>query len=164
MELKDIIDKIESSIQHPSNGLPEELFLFVSRITPLINVDLLIKNKQNQTILTWREDSYYLGWHVPGGIIRYKETIADRVKAVAKNELGAEVAFNPAPLAIHEMINKTRDTRGHFISMLYQCSLVTEPNESLRCKSISPHPNEWSWHSSCPSNIISVHEIYRNFI
>lgn len=52
LELTKIIDILESSIQNPSKGLPEELFLFVSRITPLVNVDLLIKNEQNHTLLT----------------------------------------------------------------------------------------------------------------
>lgn len=165
MELSKIIKKLESSVKNPSKGLPKELFLFVSRITPLINVDLLIKNEQNQTLLTWRDDGYWPpGWHVPGGIIRYKEKIAERIKAVAKNELGAEVEFNPAPLAINECIIKTRETRGHFISLLYQCKLATQPDENLRCESNSPKPNEWMWHSSCPANIIQVHEMYRKFI
>ena len=165
MELKKIIDILESSIQNPSKGLPEELFLFLSRITPIINVDLLIKNEQNHTLLTWRDDSYYPpGWHVPGGIIRYKETIAERVYAVAKNELGAEVKFDPVPLAINGVIHDTRKNRGHFISLLYQCSLVTQPDEDLRCKSNSPNPSEWMWHGSCPANMISVHEMYRKFI
>lgn len=165
MELTKIIDILESSIQDPSKGLPEELFLLVSRITPLINVDLLIKNEQNHTLLTWRDDGYYPpGWHVPGGIIRYKETIAERVKAVAKNELGSQVEFDSAPLAVNQVILNTRKTRGHFISLLYQCRLVTQPNESLMCKNNSPNPNEWMWHASCPTNIIPVHEMYRKFI
>lgn len=43
----------------------------------MVNVDLLIKNvSSNETLLTWREDEYYgPGWHVPGGIVRFKETI-----------------------------------------------------------------------------------------
>lgn len=166
MELTKIIETLEFYVPNPSKGLPEELFLFISRITPLINVDLLIKNEQNHTLLTWRDCGYYPpGWHVPGGIIRYKETIAERISAVAKNELGAEVEFNPVPLAINDMINSTRKNRGHFISLLYQCRLVTRPDESLRCKDDSPNPNEWMWHSSCPANIISVHEkVYRKFI
>ena len=156
---------MESSIQNPSKGLPEELFLFLSRITPLINVDLLIKNEKNHTLLTWRDDGYGpSGWHIPGGIIRYKETMAERVKAVAKNELGAEVAFNLAPLAINEIIHNTRKIRGHFISLLYQCSLLTQPDENIRCKNNIANENEWMWHSSCPDNIIPFHEIYRNFI
>ncbi|MBI4707671.1 MAG: NUDIX domain-containing protein [Candidatus Omnitrophica bacterium] len=165
MELKKIIDILESSVQNPSKGLPEELFLFVTRITPIINVDLLIKEDQNNTLLTWRDDGYYPpGWHIPGGIIRYKETIAERVKAVAKNELGVEVEFIKTPLAVNEVIHNVRKNRGHFISMLYQCSLVTQPDESLRCKGNSPNPDEWMWHDSCPANIISVHEMYRKFI
>ena len=60
LELTKIIDKLESSIQNPSKGLPEEVFLFVSRVTPLINVDLLIKNERNQTLLTWRADNFLL--------------------------------------------------------------------------------------------------------
>ncbi len=164
MELTKIIDILESSTQNPSKGLPEELFLFVSRITPLVNVDLLIKNELNQTILTWREDNFYTGWHIPGGIIRYKETIAERVKAVAKNELGTEVEVGTVPLAMNEKINTTRNTRGHFISLLYQCRLVTQPSESLRCKGSSPKPYEWMWHSTCPSNLIKPHDMYRKFI
>ncbi len=165
LDLEEIIEVLESAVPNPSIGLPEELFLFITRITPIINVDLLIKDEQNQTLLTWRDDGYYPpGWHVPGGIIRYKETISERVKAVAKNELGAEVEFEYAPLAVNEVIHKSRKNRGHFISLLYQCHLITEPDEDLRCKDNPPKPNEWMWHSSCPSNIISVHEMYRQFI
>jgi len=56
MSLQDLILKIETFISNPSEGLPEEIFLFISKITPLINVDLLIKNDKNETLLTWRED------------------------------------------------------------------------------------------------------------
>lgn len=166
MDLKKIIDTLESSLQNPSQGLPEDMFLFVSRITPLINVDLLIKNEQNHTLLTWRDDGYYPpGWHVPDGIIRFKETIAERVKAVSKNELGAEVEFNPVPLAMNEIIHDTRENRGHFISLLYKCRLLTPPDERLRCTSNSPLPHEWMWHSLCPANILQIHEkLYGKFI
>jgi colanic acid biosynthesis protein WcaH len=164
-ELGEVIGVLESFMSNPADGLPEELFLFISRVTPLINVDLLIKNEQNQTLLTWRDDGCYPpGWHVPGGIIRYKETIVDRVKMVAKNELGVEVEFYQAPMAINEIIKTTQKNRGHFISLLYKCSLITQPDERLMCKGKSPNPNEWMWHRYCPADIIPVHEIYRNFI
>jgi ADP-ribose pyrophosphatase YjhB (NUDIX family) len=164
MELKRVIETLEPFVRDPSQGLPEDLFLFVSRVTPLINVDLLIKDERNQTLLTWRDDGYWNpGWHVPGGIIRYKEPIAARVKAVAKTELGAEVEFDSDPLAINELIHEARENRGHFISLLYQCRLVTQPDERLHCSS-TPKPNEWMWHGFCPPNMISVHEIYRKYI
>lgn len=131
----------------------------------MVNVDLLIKNESGQTLLTWRDDGYYnAGWHVPGGIIRFKETISDRIMKVAKTELGTEVKFLPFPLAVNEIIEPLREERGHFISLLYQCSLVTLPDESLRYRSGTPRRNQWMWHSECPKDIIAVHEIYRQLI
>lgn len=165
MKLGKVIDILETSIGNPSEGLSEDIFLLVSRITPLVNVDLLIKNEQDHTLLTWRADGYYPpGWHLPGGIIRYKEKISARINAVSKNELGAEVAFNKTPLAMNEIIQSKRKIRGHFISLLYQCSLITPPDEGLRYISGMPRPQQWMWHDNCPENIIDVHEIYRQFI
>jgi hypothetical protein len=52
VNLINLIDNLEASIPDPLTGLPEDLFLFVSRITPIINVDLLIKNESDHTLLT----------------------------------------------------------------------------------------------------------------
>ncbi len=165
MQIKKLLEPIETLITDLKKGLPEDIFLFVSRITPLINVDLLIKDDKNGTLLTWRDDEYFAtGWHIPGGIIRFKETMASRVKMVAQNELGADVEFEPTPIAVNETIHPSRNDRGHFISLLIRCSIITPPEERLRFKGGNPKPNEWMWHQHCPDNIISVHEIYRKFI
>lgn len=164
--MKKIINQLELLIKDPSKGLPDEVFLFVSRVTPLINVDLLIKNEQNHTLLTWRDDGYYpSGWHIPGGIVRYKETIADRIKAVAAGELGAKVKFKLKPLALNEIIHPLRRNRGHGISLLHECTLIGSLDENLRYRKGIPKPGEWAWHEKCPNDLIPVHdEIYRKFI
>jgi len=163
--IKRAIDTIECRVRDPRRGLPEDLFLLASRITPLVNVDLLIKNEKNQTLLTWRNDGYgKAGWHIPGGIIRYKETIADRIHAVALNELGADVEFQNNPLSINEVIHPRRRNRGHFISFLFECRLMNSLNREMRYEEGVPRPGVWAWHDRCPRNIISVHEMYRNFI
>lgn len=59
MDIQVTLRQIESAIGDPSLGLPEEVFRFASSIVPMINVDLLIKNKQGQTLLTWREDESF---------------------------------------------------------------------------------------------------------
>jgi len=165
LEIKKIIDLLEPLIKNPSIGLPEDIFLFISRITPLVNVDLLIKNEQNHTLLTWRDDGYYPpGWHIPGGIIRYKETIADRINAVASTELKVDVKFKKVPLAMNELINPSRRNRGHFISLLYECTLTSLPDNNRRYEKGIPKPGEWAWHNKCPNNIIPVHEIYHKFM
>ena len=166
MEIKQVIESLESFIKNPKEGLPEDIFLFVSRIVPIINVDLLIKNEQNQTLRTWRDDEYSPpGWHIPGGIIRYKETISNRINAVAKNELGARIKFKKEPLAINEVIHPPkRKNRGHFISLLYKCRLVSPLDKKLEYKKGIPKQGQWAWHSKCPENIISVHKMYKKFI
>lgn len=164
MEIKKAINLLESLIKDPSQGLPEDIFLFASRITPMINVDLLIKNEKNQTLLTWRDDGYYLaGWHIPGGIIRYKEKIAHRIQVVAAKEFGAKLTFKREPLAVNEIMFSFKN-RAHFISLLYQCKLISSPDRNLKFKKGTPKPGQWAWFSKCPDNIIPVHKIYQEFI
>jgi len=163
MDLPTAIAAIESSIDDPRGGLPEDLFLFASRITPLVNVDLLIRDDAGRTLLTWRSDEYYgSGWHIPGGIIRYKETAADRIHACALEELGAQVAFEAVPLLVSETIRK-QNSRGHFVSLLYLCKLVTPPDESRRAHSNPPAAGEWQWHNRCPRDLLNIQSQYTRF-
>ena len=165
MHPKAAIDVINSAVPDPHLGLPEDVFLFVSTITPLVNVDLLIRNEKHEVLLTWREDRYSgPGWHVPGGIIRYKEGIADRIRAVARTEIGAGVESDPQPIAINEIFVPHRRERGHFIALLYSCSLVGSPDDSLRHAGGTPRPMQWRWFDRCPDELIAVHEIYRKYI
>jgi|ETN02SMinimDraft_4_1059925.scaffolds.fasta_scaffold131854_2 colanic acid biosynthesis protein WcaH len=65
------ISVLERSIDNASVGLREELFRFVSRLTVMVNIDLLVKDELNRVLLSWRETEFSgAGWHVPGGIIR----------------------------------------------------------------------------------------------
>lgn len=156
---------LERHVHNPHHGLPEPVFLFVSRITPLINVDLLIQDQAGKTLLSWRDDGYHEpGWHIPGGIIRYKETAADRIRECARTELGAEVIFDSRPLTIVEIIHPERRDRGHSISLLYRCTLASTPREDLRYAGGTARACQWMWHSTCPHDIIGVHEVYRKFI
>ena len=164
-EIKDLLTKLDAQIPSAKSGLPLDIFYFVSRLTPLVNVDLLVKNERKQALLVWREDQYYRGWHVAGGIIRFKEKIEDRIRAVAKNEFGATVEFEPQSIAMHEKFAPDRDIRGHFLSLLYRTYLTSEPDEKLRCTDPkNPQPHQWLWHEGCPSNLIHQHEVYRKFI
>jgi ADP-ribose pyrophosphatase YjhB (NUDIX family) len=159
------IETLEAAIGDASAGLPEDVFLFISRITPMINVDLLLKNERQQTLLTWRQDGLCVpGWHVPGGIVRFKETLAHRIHAVAASELGATIEVTAQPLAINEVIHPARKVRGHFISLLYECRLTSTPDAERMYAGGHPQPGVWAWHDRCPDNIIAVHEMYRRFM
>lgn len=145
--------------------LPQKLFLKISGLTPLINVDLLIKDVNGRTLLTWRDDGYWTpGWHIPGGIIRFKERAEDRIQRTAQAELGAGVKTSKEPAAVNQFIHPSRRERGHFISLLYRCSLKGKPSPALQYRGGTPKPGQWAWHDGCPADLLEVHEVYREFI
>jgi colanic acid biosynthesis protein WcaH len=164
-ELSSLLDQARAAIPDPRAGLPQEAFYFVSSLTPMINVDLLVRDPAGRTLLTWRSDRFYgPGWHIPGGIIRFKENIADRIQKVAESELGCRVRFADEPIKVQEIMNQERDVRGHFISMLFLCRLDGEPESSRKVISDMPLNGQWAWHDSAPSNLIRQHESFRRFI
>ena len=164
-DLSDLLERVSQHVADPKAGLPQDLFYFVSSLTPMVNVDLLIKNQKGQTLLTWRADRFHgPAWHIPGGIIRFKEGIGDRIEKVAQSEIGCSVRFSIAPIDVRSLVNKERDVRGHFISLLYLCELQGEPNPSIQANGLDPKAGEWAWHDMAPNNLIKVHEVFRQFI
>lgn len=163
--IRQAIATLQAAVGSATQGLPEDIFLFVSGLTPMMNVDLLIRDGDGRTLLTWRHDAFYgPGWHIPGGIIRFKETAASRIAAVAAIELGAKVRFRPEPLCIRELFNTSRDVRGHFVSQLFACNLVSPLDHNLRFDLQAPRNGAWLWHYHAPANLIPAQEGFRQFI
>ena len=165
MNITEAIARLKQEVPHPSKGLPDDLFYYISSTTPIINVDLLIKDKNKRTLLAWRDDVYAgKGWHIPGGIIRFKETIEKRIYEVARIEIGSCVYFYyPEPIAINEIFNYEHEVRSHFISLLYRCTL---PSNFVvkNIKSSRFDPGYLMWHKSCPDDLLKFQDIYRKYL
>ena len=163
MDTREAIAFLDKRVPNPGSGLPQDVFCFISRMTPMVNVDLLVKDESGRTLLAWRDDKFSgKGWHVPGGIVRYKERFETRARLVSEKEIGVVVEFDPSPMAINQ-IHCPHKTRGHFISILYKCFLAKDfipLNSGLSDKD----QGFLMWHNSCPPNLIKVHEIYRKYI
>lgn len=164
MEISDAITVLNKQVPNPSAGLPDDLFCFISTVTPLVNVDLLIKDEKGRTLLAWRDDQHAgKGWHIPGGIVRFKETLEERIKKVAETEIGCPVKYDLNPLLVKELINSKHKVRGHFISILYKCSLPSSFVPENKCISKSS-AGYLLWHNSCPDNLLKPHDFYRKYI
>lgn len=162
MNINEAITLLEKQIVNPSESLPEEIFLFVSRITPLVNVDLLIKDENGRILLAWRDDLHYCGWHIPGGILRFNEMFEKRIQKVAEMEIGMPVKFDAIPIAINQTFLDQNNTRGHFISLLYNCFLSSI--HPLKNKDLKEGDSGFlKWHDSCPTDLLNVHGIYKKF-
>jgi len=163
MNTTEAITVLEQAISDPKVGLPEEIFKLVSRLTPMVNVDLLVKDEQNRILLAWRDDEYSgSGWHIPGGIVRFKESLENRIQQVAMSELKTEVSFNSEPISLNQAFCNP-NTRGHFISLLYNCT-VKEGFQPDNTGISETEPGYLKWHESCPNNLIQVHDMYKSYI
>lgn len=161
-ELKDLLTSVEQYVDNPMKGLPEEVFLFATKITPMINVDLIVRDKNGRILLSWRDDEHCgTGWHVPGGIIRYKENASERIEKVAELELGCKVIYSDNPVEVKELIND-KEYRAHFISLVYECKI----DGNLDLSKQEKNKNEvgyLEWHRTFPSNMIPVHHSYKSY-
>ena len=137
-------------------GIGENLFLSISQLTPIINVDIILERKKdNSILLTWRSDDFYgPGWHVPGGIVRYKERLIDRLKYVARHELMLENLMFKGPIDFHQMFNFQRNIRGHFISFVFKSTLDGDPPVQIKAKDNKLIDGHWRWFKHCPDNFI----------
>jgi ADP-ribose pyrophosphatase YjhB (NUDIX family) len=141
------------------DGLPEHLFAYISSITPMVNVDVLAIDSCSRFLLAWRDDGTYgPGWHIPGGIIRFKENINSRINAVCVKELGIEQYERPSLVQINQIMNPNRDYRGHFLSLLFFVRVQGDPPT---CKQdIDIRHGDTQWFSKAPDNIIYQHKRY----
>ena len=137
-------------------GIGKTLFESLSRLTPAVSVELIIKSHDKQgSLLTWRDDELYgPGWHVPGGVVRFKETLTSRVEKVLENEIAAPASKIEGPIGFHEIFNEKRDKRGHFICFVYKVFLIEDPPLRTKAQDGVITGGSWRWFSECPDNLI----------
>ena len=71
--------------------LPDETFKSIIQHTPLISIDLIVRNEQGHVLLGKRVNAPAKGyWFVPGGRVRKNETLDDAFVRLVREELGIE--------------------------------------------------------------------------
>lgn len=169
MTRQNAIDYLESCWGGKGYDLPEDIFFFISRLTPIVNVDLLIRGEfDNRILLSWRDDFHSnVGWHIPGGILRFKETFRERIEKVAQSEIhsdikiGVNFTYNENPLDIHTCMHEM-DTRGHHVPILYECFLSSDV--PLNNGKKEGDVGYLKWFDDAPDNLIKAQHNYRRFI
>ena len=103
--------------------LNEATFATVVANTPLVAIDLIIKNNLDQVLLGQRLNRLAKGfWFVPGGRIFKGEPIATAFGRLALGELGQELSFeNAALLGNYEHFYKDSLFEDKAISTHYVC-------------------------------------------
>ncbi|MDE2001605.1 MAG: hypothetical protein KGI60_03535 [Patescibacteria group bacterium] len=104
--------------------LPYPVFIALCKSVPVIPINLAIMPDSNHILLTYRKDQFYDNWHIPGMILRYGEKIRNRLRLVAKDELGMRIK-NIRFVGYSEY----RDAREHGIGLLFMAQAIGSPSD-----------------------------------
>lgn len=164
MNVLDAITYLKSQVKDPNKGLPEDIFLYISCVTPLVNVDLLIQDEKGQTLLSYRNDNFFgRGWHIPGGIIRFRELPFERVKKVIETEIFSEVKMEEQPIEVISLVVPELEERSHSVGLLYRGFLSSSIPLNNKGKE-ETDAGYLKWFSECPEDLLSVHYVYKKYI
>lgn len=114
--------------------LPDETFKSVIQHTPLISIDLIVRNEQGEVLLGKRVNAPAKGyWFVPGGRVRKNETLDDAFVRLVREELGIESGITRADakfLGVFEHFYDdcvfNNEISTHYIVLAYELNIRQE--------------------------------------
>lgn len=146
--------------------LPDQVFKTVIQSTPLISIDLVVRNEKNEVLLGKRLNAPAKGfWFVPGGRVKKDETLDSAFIRLLREELDSEfeIAREQANfLGVFEHFYEDNfyeeDFTTHYIVMGYEIKISQSLIEKL-----SQH-SDFKWINM--SEIISdesIHQYTKNY-
>ncbi len=132
----------------------EEFKQIYSRI-PRLCIDPIVRT-QGGVVLSLRKEGYGWGdqWHLPGGMLLYKETVEDGLRRVLRDEIGAEVSIDKV-LGYMEFHSEEKERGfGYSVSLVIVCDLVSgelRPDENA---------SEVRIFTELPERMVEEHKIF----
>lgn len=164
------VENLRDAAFSPQEGLPEELFLLISGLVPLPNVDMLITNEKNELLLRRRVDSWFQNsWHIPGGCMHYGEEFLTCVHKTALRELGTDVFVKPDPIAVRNVIRGVDPTkrypreRGHNVAILFACTVPEGwyPENGSKNEMDNGY---MKWFDTLPTDFMTIQDVYADVL
>lgn len=114
--------------------LPDETFKSIIQHTPLISIDLIVRNEKGEVLLGKRVNAPAKGyWFVPGGRVRKNETLDDAFVRLVREELGIESGVTRADAKFLGVFEHFYDDnffddviKTHYIVLAYSINSNTE--------------------------------------
>ena len=120
----------------PQRLLSASDFAEVVRLTPLISIDLILRNSNGDALLGVRNNEPAKGFYfVPGGRILKNERIADAFRRIILNETGVSADISQSKFkGVFEHIYDSNfanrsDFGTHYVVLAYQ---ITQPFDDVR--------------------------------
>jgi len=118
--------------------LNNKLFATIIRHTPLISIDFIVKNSDNQILLGKRLNEPARGfWFVPGGRIYKNERLTNAFKRLSSQELGTVITQDKATFLgvfdhFYDNNVYNQDFSTHYIVLAHQIYSDILPNNTTQ--------------------------------
>lgn len=145
--------------------LEQQLFKMIVENTPLISIDLIVRNSEGKALLGQRQNRPAQNlWFVPGGRIYKDESFEDAFKRITLEELGAQLFRGEAVfLGIYEHFYNDNfsgtEFTTHYIVHGYEINLQPD---SLNLPTIQHNAYQWFDVETLLDNT-SVHQYTKNY-
>ena len=130
--------------------IPENKYIRIIEVLPILCVDLVIANKDKQYLLVKRTNEPYKGqWWVVGGRVQKGETVMDAAVRKAKEELSSEIhhirpiGFFEAPFQKHPF---GRHSTYHALSIVLSAAI--DENQIIK---LDAQSSEWRFSNTLPT-------------
>lgn len=128
--------------------LSDDDYDFIYSRVPRLCVDILLVNKKGFVLMTKRTIEPYINhWHLPGGRVKFKESIKDAINRVSKSEIGVEFNEELSLIGVCEYpdeIQKGQDR--HSVSLIH----IFEVGDEIKIES----QDKYEWCSQMPNLVI----------
>jgi colanic acid biosynthesis protein WcaH len=130
--------------------IPTDIFMQIVRNTPLISIDFLMHNENNEILLGWRNNQPAKDfWFVPGGRIYKNETIRDAFSRIMTAETGLTLDMEQAVFrGIYEHFHPDQNFMNepgfgtHYIVLAFEIQMARE----LTSLPLNQH-SDYKWES-----------------
>lgn len=133
--------------------LTDQEFDYIYTRVPRACVDFFIEDSAGLLLLKREEPPEEGSWHMPGGGIRFQESLADAAKRIAKRELGVSIEVDDA-IGYDEYIHESR-TFGdaHSIGIIIKAKIVSgDMSELIKIGKVKSF-------KILPEDTLSVHKL-----
>lgn len=146
--------RLTKRIKFVDDKIPQGAFYafcesFISPVVDIVPYHLI--NNEVETLLIYRKDKYYDGFHLPGLVIVPGKTSKETLDSVIRNELGDKADIGKIHfIKIIDTMKGTGiglDERGQDLKLLYACEVRGEVLEG-----------DWFSKNNLPTNIIPEHQ------
>lgn len=131
-----LLAKLLEEMAHEYRGwTPEEVWRasHLAFCRPAVEV-LINRNNGKEFLLSYRRDSNYDAWHIPGGFILVRESIAHACNRVVSKELGINGVCDLKLIDVHKWSWPGHPFGGSPLSLVYSASPLENVSETNTVK------------------------------